>query len=56
MIDFDVWTDDDGNITATRAVNRFVDDADAPYGYSHHEIRVIATGKRNAMAQYRSLK
>lgn len=56
MIEFDVWIDDDGNVTATKAVTRFVDDADTPYGYCHHAIRLTASGKRNAMAQYRSLK
>jgi hypothetical protein len=56
MSEFDVWTDDDGNVTATKAVARFVDDADAPYGYCHHVIRVDAPNNRNAKAQYRAQK
>lgn len=56
MIEFDVWTDDDGNVTATEVVSRFVDDSDAPHGYCHHVIRLDAPSKRNAMAQYRALK
>lgn len=56
MIEFDVWTDYDGNVTATEAVSKFVDDSDAPYGYCRHAIRLNAPSKRNAMAQYRALK
>lgn len=51
MIEFDVWIDDDGNSTATKAVARFVDDLGAPYGYCHHVIRLNATGQRNAVAK-----
>lgn len=50
MIELYVWTDDDGNVTATEADSRFVDDSDAPVGYCHHAIRVDAISKRNAMA------
>lgn len=53
--EFDVWTDDDGHMTATRAESQFVYDLDAPYGYSRHQIRVVATGRRSAMVQCRRI-
>lgn len=55
MNEFDVWTDDSGNITATEVTARFVDDSDAPYGYCHHAMRLSALSKRSAMAKYRAL-
>jgi hypothetical protein len=56
MFEFDVWTDEDGNVTATKAVARFLDDSDAPYCYCRHAIRLDAANKRSAIAQYRALK
>lgn len=56
MHECDVWTDDDGHVTATRAITAFVDDSDAPYGYCRHGIRVNVSSKRDAMTLYRSLR
>jgi hypothetical protein len=53
--EWDVWTDDDGRVTATIAIAAFVDDSDAPYSFCRHAIRIAATGKRDAMAAYRKL-
>ena len=54
--EFDVWSNNKGNLFAKRASKRFVDDADAPYGFSRHEVRVTASNGREALSEYRKLK
>lgn len=51
--EFDVWSSDDGRIKSTIASKPFVDDSDAPYSFSRHEIRVIATNRKEAVNQFR---
>ncbi len=50
---YDIWSNDDGGITATPAEIPVVTDGDAPYGYDKHEWRVGAESKRQAMKLYR---
>ncbi|MBY7854314.1 hypothetical protein KW429_11460 [Vibrio fluvialis] len=54
-IERDVWSDDDGNLTATEATKlaSVVHDDDAPYGYCKHVWRVNAPTNRQAMKLYR---
>ena len=52
-MEFDVWSDGDGSLIATKAASRFVDDSHAPYGYARHMQRVTAENKRAAVAAYR---
>lgn len=54
--EYDVWSDAEGRIVATVANRTFVDDGDAPYGFSRHEIRVSATSRREAIALYRAAR
>ncbi len=54
-MDFDVWSNADGKLTATVVNMQFVDDSDAPYGYSKHEVRLTAKNARFAVAKYREI-
>lgn len=55
-MEFDVWSDTDGKLTATQVKQCFVSDLDAPYGFSRHEIRVVAKTARAAIAAYRAAR
>lgn len=55
VTEFDVWTSDDGAIKATPACTQFVQDSDAPYGYSNHQIRLNADTAKSAIREYRKL-
>ena len=55
-MEFDIWTDFDGQVTAVLATRAFVDDADAPYGYHTHQVRVTANSKRAALKFFNSVK
>lgn len=52
---YDIWTDYDGHRTARPATAPFVTDADAPYGFYKHEVRVDAANAREALAKARGL-
>lgn len=56
IMEFDVWSNADGHLTATPAAREFVDDGDAPYSFSRHELRVDALNRRDALAQYHAAK
>lgn len=52
---FDIWGDDNGSIKALPASKVFVDNQDAPYGFSCHLLRVDASSKREAIKEFRKL-
>ena len=52
-MEFDVWSNDDRELTATKVTEAIVSDSNAPYGYSKHEWRVKATTKRKALSLFR---
>ncbi|CND62176.1 hypothetical protein DVQ33_22440 [Yersinia enterocolitica] len=54
-VDFDVWSDAYGKLTATVSDKKHVDDTDAPYGYDRHQIRLAAVSRRDAMKQFREI-
>jgi hypothetical protein len=51
--EYDVWSNSDGRIKSTVASKDFVDDSDAPYLFTTHEIRVNAESAKDAVKQYR---
>ena len=53
VCEYDVWSNADARIKSTVANKAFVDDSDAPYSFSKHEIRVNATSGKEAIKQYR---
>ncbi|MFT5715922.1 MAG: hypothetical protein ACI9T7_000095 [Oleiphilaceae bacterium] len=52
-IEYDVCSDNDGRIKSEIAKKLLVDDMDAPYPYSTHEIRVNAVDGNDAIRQFR---
>lgn len=55
-LEFDIWSSNDGSITAKEAGLKFIDGADAPYGYYNHEVRVQADSARLALREYREMR
>ena len=51
---FDIWGNHDGKIIAREAEKPFVTDADAPYTFHKHEMRVEAVTRRETLAKYRA--
>lgn len=54
--EFDVWSSADGRLTSRLSTKAFVDNADAPYSFDTHEIRVSAINRKDAIRQYRAAK
>jgi len=52
-MEFDVWSNANGALTATTCTHRFADDETPPYGFDTHELRVDAPNARIALATYR---
>lgn len=55
-MEFDIWSDVDGKLTAQVAKKEYVYDSDAPYGYSNHEVRVTAFNRREALSKFRKMR
>lgn len=56
MQEYDVWSNDDGRLTTTVAEHAYVDDNDAPYLFSKHELRVSANSRQEALSKFRAEK
>jgi len=55
MIEYDIWSNTDGKRTVEASNKKLVDDSDAPYGFSKHEVRVTAPSARDALKQFHAL-
>ena len=55
-MEYDIWGDSNGHICALPACMPFVDDADAPYGYDRHLIRICSSNRRDAIRAYHAAK